>query len=187
MAGGLTFISHTNSFIGIPGRQERIATSARSSPRPPAAGARGAAPSPGCSWVSGEPLAPRGPLSFRACSGACACGRGPAGLGAARRGSAVGYFNERCQGLQRGEERREKPSALSKLGLGRGGPARCCGAASATRSAPAGPLRRSGSGYGGFFPLSPLSLSCSSPSLTFATFVCAGWRDGRGPRGRHGP
>lgn len=94
---------------------------------------------------------------------------------AARRGSAVGYFNERCQGLQRGEERREKPSTLSKLGVGRGGLARCCGAASVTHSAPAGPLRLSGSGYGGFFPLSPLSLSCSSLSLTFAAFVCAGW------------
>lgn len=87
---------------------------------------------------------PWGPLSFWARCGACACGWGRAGLGAARRGSAVGYFNERCQGLQRGEERREKPGTLSKLGLGRGGLARCCGGATATHSAPArtpAPLR----------------------------------------------
>lgn len=65
--------------------------------------------------------------------------------GAAQRGSAVGYFNERCQGLQRGEEAEgEAERSLSKLGLGWGGLARRCCLATATRSAPAGtpaPLR----------------------------------------------
>lgn len=129
-----------------------------------------------CAMLSvGRAAGTVGPLSFRARCGECACGWGRAGLGAARRGSAVGYFNQRCQGSQRGEERREKPSTLSKLGLGRGGLPRCCSAAAATRSPPAGPLRRSGSGHGGFFPLSLLSLSCSSLSLTFPALVCAGW------------
>lgn len=179
MAGGLTLISHANPFIQVPRRQERIATSAPSSPCAPAAAAREAAPSPSCSWAFGAQLAPWGPLSFRARCGACACGRGRAGLGAARRGSAVGYFNERCQGLQRGEERREKPSALSKLGLGRGGPARCCGAASATHSAPAGPQRRSGSGHGGFSPHLPFPYpACPSPSRLLLLFVLSGGWEG---------
>lgn len=184
MAGGLTLISHADPFIQVPRRQERIATSARSSPCPPVplpGKLRHPRAAVGCSessWRRGTPLFP-GPLW---CMRLRLAGSRPR---AARRGSALGYFNERCQGLQRGEERREKPSTLSKLGVGRGGLVRCCGAASATHSAPAGPLRRSGSGYGGFFPLSPLSLPCSSLSLTFAAFVCAGW--GMGPGGRDSP
>lgn len=135
----------------------------------------------------GEQLAPWGPLSFRARCGECACGWGRAGLGAARRGSTVSYFNQRCQGLQRGEERREKPSTLSKLGLGRGGLACCCGAATATRSAPAGPLAPLRIRSRGLFPTIPPFLILLV-ALPHVSCFCLCWvGDGRGPVRRDSP
>lgn len=117
-----------------------------------------------------------GPLSA-----ARASGWGQAGLGAARRGSAVGYFNERCQGLQRGEEAEgEAERSLSKLGLGWGGLAcRYC-VATATCSAPAGTLRRSRSGHRGFSPCSPLLLFLLVPHILLLLFVLGGGWEGAG-------
>lgn len=98
---------------------------------------------------------------------------------AARRGSAVGYFNERCQALQRGEERREKPSTLSKLGLGRGGLARCCGAAAATTRHLQDPCAAPDQVTGAFphyLPFPYPARPCPSPLLLF--FVLDGEWEG---------
>lgn len=105
---------------------------------------------------------------------------------AARRGSAVGYFNERCQGLQRGEEAEGAAErSLAKLGLGRRGPARRCSSAAAARSSPAGtsaPLRIRSQRL--FPALCPPFLSSSS-SPCFPAFICAQW--GKGGDGGRSP
>lgn len=135
------------------------------------------------SWVpEGTPLFfwGGGPLS------ACPSGWGRAGLGAARRGSAVGYFNERCQGLQRREEAEGEAESvsLSKLGLGWGGLACRCRrsrAATVTRSAPYGDPRAAPDQVTGAFPH---ALSFSFPRLplrppTFSCFCLCRVGDGR--------
>lgn len=110
-------------------------------------------------WVPGIPFLP-GPLFF-----VCPL-PGVSLTGAVHRGSAVGYFNEHCQGLQSGEEPEGAVEhSLAKLGLGRGGLARHCSAATAARSSPAGTSAPFRIRSQRLFPtLCPSFLSCSIPA-----------------------
>lgn len=99
--------------------------------------------------------------------------------GAARRGSAVGYFNERCQGLQRGEEAEGAAErSLAKLGLGRRGLARRCSSAAAARSSPAGTSAPFRIRSQRLFPALCPSFLSSSSSLCLPAFICARWGKG---------
>lgn len=153
---------------------------------PPSACARGEPPAPTltqhCIFCWGKPGDKQLGAGVPSLPGPIFLARPSPGVsltGAVRRGSAVGYFNERCQGLQSGEEAEGAAERLlAKLGLGRGGLARRCSTATAALSSPAGTSAPFRIRSQRLFPMLCSSfLSCSS-FLRLTAFGCAHWEKG---------
>lgn len=182
MAGGSALGSPANPciFIEVPRRQERIASSAGSSPYPPLAAPREAVASPSRSWVLGGQLGAGAGGDTPLFLGPLLCMR--LRPGAARRGSAVGYFNERLSefAARGGGGGRSRALGLqTRTWLGRAGPPLLHGRGhrhplGTCRDPRAAPDQVTGA-FPHALPFSPPPSPLPPRPPRFSVFVCAGW------------